>query len=434
VFGWHDWLGRLVAVFFGLVTVFALHRLAAQIWDERHAHAAALIYALMPGPIAIDSSFLPDPAMLALVTLGLWLFARYWTRGGGWTLLLATAAFTLGALAKLPGLSAGLAVLWLVAVWLARGQWWRAAPTLIATVAGLAVILAYYAWAVHLGNSYPPYHVAGTGYLWQDGLAGFISNGFYFEDLWDIAVWWFCGYPVLLLAGVGLWMAPARPSGARDRALAMVPQAWLMGTLLVYLVAAREVTANPWNLHMAFGPVALFCGRGLIVLVEMGRTPFSGVPGMSRAGTLVLAVLLFSSLPLTQELKRPQAEQARLLGQKLDVLAGPDDLVIAIAPEVGDPIGVYYSRRRGWVFPPGGGESDWSRFEDDDAIAIAQLEELRARGARWFGVAQNARDRAGRPFFEHHAGVVEYLNTTATFVEKTDDYVIYRLSEAGGGS
>ena len=433
-FGWHDWFGRLVAVSFSLITVFSLHRLAAQVWDERHAHAAALIYALMPGPIAIDSSFLPDPAMLALVTLGLWLFTRYWARGGGRMLVLATAAFTLGALAKLPGLSGGLVVLWLVGVWLVRGQGPRALATLLAAAAGLAVIAGYYAWAIHLGNSYPPYHVAGTGYIWQDGLSAFIDSGFYLRDLWRIAVWWFCGYPVLLLAGAGLWMAPARFAGGCDRALALVPQVWLLGAFLVYFVAAREITANPWNLHMMLAPLALFCGRGLIVLVEMGRTGFASVTGVSRASVLFLAILFFSTLPLTGSLKDPRAEEARLLGQHLDVLAGPDDLVIAIAPEVGDPIGIYYSRRRGWVFPPGGGEEDWSVFEEDDATAIAQLETLRAQGARWFGVTRNAEDRRDRLFVEHHAGVLDYLDSVATLVADAEDYLIYRLPDGDGAS
>ena len=56
LFGWHDWFGRMVAAFFGLVTVFSLHRLTALCWDEIHAHAAALAYALMP---AINSNPLP---------------------------------------------------------------------------------------------------------------------------------------------------------------------------------------------------------------------------------------------------------------------------------------------------------------------------------------------------------------------------------------
>ncbi|TIV68774.1 MAG: glycosyl transferase, partial [Mesorhizobium sp.] len=95
LFGWHDWFGRMIAAAFGMVTVFSLHRLTALCWDEAHAHAAALAYALMPGPAMIDSSFLPDPSMLALVTLGLWLFAKYWVGGKAWLLPLATLSFTL---------------------------------------------------------------------------------------------------------------------------------------------------------------------------------------------------------------------------------------------------------------------------------------------------------------------------------------------------
>ncbi|WP_212525467.1 glycosyltransferase family 39 protein [Actibacterium sp. MT2.3-13A] len=435
IFGWHDWFGRLVAALFGMVTVFALHRLTALIWDERHAHAAALSYALMPGAIIIDRSFLPDPAMLALVTLGLWLFLRHWVEGGGRMLVLGTAAFTLGALAKLPGLGAGLVVLWLVGVWLARGQLRRAGLTVLATAAGLVAIAGYYAWAVYLGNSYPPYHVAGSGYVWDYGLDTFIANGFYLEDLWFTAVWWFHGYPILLLIAVGLWMAPGWAAIGRDRALAVVPHVWLLGALIVYFAAAREITNNPWNLHILHVPLAIFCGRGLIVLVDMGRaaTP-AAASGVLRTGLVVLAVLLLSTLPLSQRLKDAQGEEARLMGRRLDALAGPDDLVIAVSPVVGDPIGVYYSRRRGWVFPPGGGDGDWSAFEEDDAAAIAQLEALRAQGARWFAVTRNAKDSRARLFFEHHAGVLDYLEANATRAADSSNYVIYRLDGGSGAS
>jgi 4-amino-4-deoxy-L-arabinose transferase-like glycosyltransferase len=78
VFGWHDWFGRLISFFFGLVTLFSTYGLALETWDRRHAQFAAMIYAILPAAVMIDSSFLPDATMLGLVTFGLWLFVRYW--------------------------------------------------------------------------------------------------------------------------------------------------------------------------------------------------------------------------------------------------------------------------------------------------------------------------------------------------------------------
>jgi 4-amino-4-deoxy-L-arabinose transferase-like glycosyltransferase len=71
LFGWHDWSGRVVGVAFSVLTVFSLHRLKALVWNETHAHVVAVLYAILPGTIMIDSSYLPDPVMLALVTTGI---------------------------------------------------------------------------------------------------------------------------------------------------------------------------------------------------------------------------------------------------------------------------------------------------------------------------------------------------------------------------
>jgi hypothetical protein len=167
MFGWHDWFGRLVAFSFSIVTLVSLHRLAALVWDERHAYAVTAAYAVLPGAVAIDTSFLPDPSMLALLKLGLWLYVRWWTGGAAWLLWAGAGAFTLEALCKLPGLSAGFAVAWLIGMALARGRRRAALLSLLACGLGLVLIFGYYAWAIHLGTSYPPYHVAGHGYLWE---------------------------------------------------------------------------------------------------------------------------------------------------------------------------------------------------------------------------------------------------------------------------
>jgi hypothetical protein len=129
-----------------------------------------------------------------------------------------------------------------------------------------------------------------------------------------------------------------------------------------------------------------------------------------------------------ESMKSPRAQQGKLLGERLAELMGPGELSIAIAPDVGDPIAIYYSRARGWVFPPGGGDTAWSIFLDDDAAAIAQLESLRAQGAGWFGVAKSATDNENRAFMQHHAGVLAHLDRTATLVDDNADFRVYRLA------
>lgn len=427
LFGWHDWTGRVVAVAFSVVTVFSLHRLTALVWNETHAHVVVLVYAILPGAIMIDTSYLPDPAMLALVTAGIWLFLKYFLEGSLSLLIASGVCFSLGALSKLPGIAIGLVPAWLALVLLTRGETKRAVLSLVTMIVSLIVIVAYYAWAVYLGNSYPPYHVAGSGYLWDKGLAHFLRELFWIEDFWNIAVWWFYGPPFLAMILVGFWFYPSRVRKDEHAELNHLPMVWLIACILIYLVAAREISNNPWNLHIFSIPIALFCGRGLVVLMELAGTSIISLTGLLRT-ILAIGLLGFSAtMPLMEAMKKPISENARQLGVALNELTGPSDLVVAISPDVGDPVAIYYSRNRGWVLPPGGGQTTWSNFADDDLTAIAQLEELRAQGAQWFGYTTNAKDDMGRYFVDHHAGFIEWLEENVTKIKATREFVIYRL-------
>jgi 4-amino-4-deoxy-L-arabinose transferase-like glycosyltransferase len=428
IFGWHDWFGRMVAAFFGLVTVFSLHRLTALCWDETHAHAAALAYALMPAAIMIDSSFLPDPSMLALVTLGVWLFAKYWAGGGGWLLPLATASFSLGALSKPPGLAAGAVIFYLMVCWMLEKKRKQAAKVLLSGLLSLAIIGAYFSWAIYLGRSYPPFHVAGSGYIWDSGFWTFFRNSFYFKSVWNTSVWWFYGYPFMVLIAVGFWLPPRPVGDPKQRTLSAIPYVWLAAAMVVYLAAAREITSNPWNYHIIHVPFAMFCGRGAFLLATLASGAVLSPAVVLRAICIAAVTLVWSTFPLVRTMKTPIAMNGKLLGDELARLAQPGDLVVAIAPEVGDPVAVYYSRARGWVFPPGGGDVEWSNFVADDATAIAQLETLRAQGADLFGVAKNAADKKDRLFVEHHDGVIDYLDKTGTKLVDSDDLLVYRIS------
>lgn len=430
LFGWHDWTGRAVAVMFSLVTVFSLHRLTALIWDEVHAHVVTLIYALLPSAIVIDTSYLPDPAMLALVTTGIWLYLRFFLEGKWGFLVAAAVAFALGALSKLPGMAVGLVPVWLAALLVLRGQTSRALGSCAAMIGVLLIVIAYYGWAIHLGNSYPPYHVAGSGYIWELGLDTLLKQRFYLDDLWALSVWWLYGYPLLALLVVGLWYFPPRAGEGGYGALGHLPLVWLIGCILLYAVAAREITNNPWNLHVFNVPFALYAGHGMIVLIRLGSNRVASWQGLWRLALGSLVVILGSTLPLVSTMKDPHSEEARLLGQALLEMKAPDDLVVAISPDVGDPVAIYYSRGRGWVFPPGGGQNIWSIFIDDGAPAIGQLEDLITQGARWFGYAKNAKDDLGRRFVDHHTDLIGWLEENATLVQQTGDFVIYRLPGA----
>ena len=112
VLGQHDWVGRGVAIIFGLWGLFALYKLVRRVWDEKHALATALMMAILPGSVFIDRSFLPDPAMVSLVVTSLWMLVAYLQTNQVRYLLLTAIIGCLGFLTKIPGLIVGIPMLY----------------------------------------------------------------------------------------------------------------------------------------------------------------------------------------------------------------------------------------------------------------------------------------------------------------------------------
>lgn len=427
LFGWHDWMGRPVALVFGLSALVFLHRLVAACWDEQHAHAAALVYALMPGAIALDTSYMPDATMLGLALPGLWLLVRYVKGAGGVSLAAGMVLLALAVMTKPSGVGL-LAVAIFLAILLVRsGQYGRAILFTVALIVAIGMFSLSLFWAHYLGTHYPPYHVAGRGYLWDEGLTSFLRRSFYLGPLWHVALDWLYGWPILAFLAIGVIRPRSRRTSGADGALSLVPAVALLGCVLVYLVAAQEVTQNMWNLNAVSLPVAAFAGRGVIVVLGDGQTRQSAAGTALRTAAVMAMILSSAVLPNVAFVKKDYPVLGRRLGQEIERLSQPGDLVIAISNTVGSPTAIYYSRRKGWLFPPFDADRSWAAFGKDGPEAIAMLEDLRSQGASWFGTVLSAKDNRGRRFADHYPALLAHLQATAQKRVDQDGILVFDL-------
>ncbi|NEX92260.1 glycosyltransferase family 39 protein [Caulobacter sp. 17J65-9] len=423
VFGWHDWFGRAVAAVFGLWSVVAMHRLVERLAGRAEANAAALMLAVLPGAVIIDSSFLPGPAMLAFALSGLWALVAWLQTERPRLLILATALISMAVLAKPPAVVVLAPAAYACADILERrGALTRERiRTLCLALACAAVApVAYFSWAIWLGSHTPPYHVAGAGFFW-DHLGEDLSKLFYLPKAAHEFQLWFLTAPFALLLGVGLF---ARPRNKQAQAPWLF-HAWLLSGAAFYLTASKELASNPWNFLIFAPALAALAGRGLIATARSVEGALDSWPARARvAGVLIL--LIWSSFHAVTMMKQPFAGSARQLGARLAAVAGPDDLVVTAATSIGDPIAIYYSRHRGWVFPPGGGRRPWDVLEDD-AAAILTLERLRVEGADWFGVTRDARDGEGHMLLDFNPGLIEHLDRIGQRVVDDGVVLVWRL-------
>lgn len=428
VLGWRDWHGRAVALCCGLASLLFLYLFVRRLYGRADAQAAALMLAVLPGAVVVDTSYLPDPAMLALLTLAFWLLAAALQDRRNLLLLAACLAGTLAVLAKLPAVGSLPAALYLVFA-LRGSRDAREIATVAAIVVACAVpVLAYYRWAVYLGSTYPPFHIAGSGYVWDDGFRAFLDNGWYVRTAWKHVRDWLWGWPVLVFLAVGAFARPPQAAGGSARPAPLLFEIWLAGACVIYLMAARELTDNPWNFTIFAAPVAALAGRGLRVVMAASR--ITSTIRAAATSLLLVAVLCLSARAGSGLVKYTYtADDDRELGLELGRLSAPGDLVVVSGTRAGTPLPIYYSRHKGWVFPPPPEQENFMIYTDDGAASVHLLETLKGRGAKWFGFVKQGNDFSEPPrlFREHYSQLIRHLDETAERAAETESYVIFRL-------
>jgi hypothetical protein len=121
------------------------------------------------------------------------------------------------------------------------------------------------------------------------------------------------------------------------------------------------------------------------------------------------------------------AKQGHELGLALERVSKPGDLVLTMASALGDPTPIYYSRRRGWIFPPARDGKSWGKLPDDDAESIALFDGLRRQGARWLGIT---RDQVRE--LERHPRLAEHFRRSSGPPIEAESFVIYPIAAPGG--
>jgi ABC-type polysaccharide/polyol phosphate export permease/4-amino-4-deoxy-L-arabinose transferase-like glycosyltransferase len=438
IIGQHDWVGRSVAVAFGLWGIFALYQLVRRVWDEERAIASAAVMAVLPGSIFVERSFLPDPAMVALMITSFWMLVAYLQTERQRYLLLAGVIGAWGLLTKIPGLIVGLPMVYATLTILSSKRKLQPAKLVMPGVVGilaLAPVIGYYLWARHLSLSYPPYHFAGSGnWLWNDGLKEWWDQNYFVPSLQVNFYYWLWTAPMIYFVSLGLLLRPpgrerSQRSGEDQLPINSLGKApwlfhwWLLAGVFYYFIGAKELVDNPWNFHIINPVGAALAGHAIVSIASL--RPLRTRPPASRVAVAVFLLIIggVGQSVLKSMYNRPYGDESYRLGLALRQVSQPGDLVVTMASDLGDPNAIYYSQRRGWIFPPASNDIAWNQLPEDDNEAIRMFEDLRAKGADWLGIASERK----KDFGTNHPALVEHIKRTCQFHSQTPQYVIYRI-------
>lgn len=438
VFGQHDWIGRSLAVIFSLWGIFAFYQLVFRVWNKEYALASAAVLAILPGSIYYDRSFLPDPAMIALVTTSCWFLVAYLQTERWHYLLLASMIGTWGFLTKLPGLMVGIPMLYAIFTIFGLKGLMRPKKLIIiglSAITILIIVITYYLWARYLSLTYPPYHFAGSGnWLWNNGLHQWWEQKYFLPKLYEFLKDWFWTKPFIILIVIGLFLPPPYGDSTPESEQQLRDKSskapwffhwWIFAFIIYYLIGAQELVDNPSNLIIMNPAAAALAGNALMILVSFTKR----IVGSPASMALIAVILLNIGGMGYKDLYwmfYPSAKEDYEMGIALRQITQPSDLVVTIAKTIGDPVSNYYSHRRGWVFPPANTWStlDWWEGIKDDTEAIQILEELQAKGAEWLGISGEQKQK----IWKNNPKLAQYIDKNYKITKGKSEFVIYRMS------
>ena len=388
VCGYHEELLRVMSYLFSLGATAVFFRLAWTSLPARSAFAACVLWTVSPIGIRMASAIQPEPLMF-LGLISAVLFFREWcqtqSRRAYW---LALGATMLAVLAKVPAAHIGL----LFAALCLQSFGWSALKRRDVwgfVIVSLGVPLLWYAHARTLWLSY------GNSLGISNEAYGRITSMNFFSSAWqtmpgvlrvEIDLVW--TLPGLALGLIGLWVAAVRGE-----------QRWIVywaATLVVFYFVTGRTTGEDWawHYHIASLPVACLlmgaaCGaRGPRALSENGdaceqRLPPRVVRAAFSGGLLLLflGTVLFDVRRVRWDL-HPSAFQAQYeCASRFRSHIAPSSLIVSSGAAAVDQFGLERAFNAPYMF-------FWTRTKGftlaDSQQSIAQLEQLRRRGAKYF--------------------------------------------------
>jgi hypothetical protein len=256
-------------------------------------------------------------------------------------------------------------------------------------------------WHAHqIAERYYPHHFFGAGGVRLES----------FSWYWEIAQQTATSSltPLLaIMALIGLFVAPRGKYGCLFD--------WWLVAMVLFVVAVGYGNRHPWY-QLPFVPIAAAFAGAACAFFESKIS--------SRVAVVALSILLAGSFAIlaffyVRPLYESSAAQLRDAGLELNKLTASDALIVAV--DGGNPTIFYYAKRKGWHFLEQRGIYDGNPKNSQQAIA--DLERLRRQGATHFVFTT--------PRFwwlESYPELTQHLNETATPLETTPEFKIYKLT------
>ena len=403
LFGFHEYLGRLVSIIAFCGGAFFLYKLTRKYAGNTTGLVTLLFYTFNPYIFFYSRSFQPESTMLFFSITMLYFFSEWIDKEGWWRFSLMTLCTTLAFLVKLPTICLGLPLMYLCLkkyklniltqwkLWLFTALsftltflWYRHSRYLqsIDGIALNSLSFSYYIkYSIYFLTNLPFYEKV------------FYSEVFEKDLIYIGGVFFILGIIFTI----------------RKKEFRYIHY-WLLAIIIYFFLAAKEVEWHTYYTIPIIVPASIFIGFAISSSLKLITT--YNATGIKKIALQSLFIWMTVSLPLisyhkitgryaTKRLEKDYSVQ--VAGKIVDETSLETDLVIGCI--WGGPELLYYSNRRGWTM-------------DSNSCSIERIESRRQEGADYFVTTkQDVIDNS----------VLDYLKGKYVVISETNEYLIVKL-------
>jgi 4-amino-4-deoxy-L-arabinose transferase-like glycosyltransferase len=403
------WLPKLLSVIFWVVGGFFLYLIARRMMSEDAAIVSTSIYLLLPFGVVSSQSFQPDPLMLMLTIISIYLIVRH-HEDTTWTALLSAGIVSAAAVLVKP-----------VSIFIILGAYFSLQyhknglhKDLVMDKRNIAFVLI----ALLPSLVYYSYGILNTANLEQQAQKSFVLQLFLQFDFWDgwlkrikLAV----GHAMFLGGLLGAFFYPA---GWQKK---MVFGLWSGYFLMCFAFNYTISTHDYYHLPL-FPIISLSLGPIAEVLVQnLRKQADNRALALEIWGILLAALFLSAGTSVQAQRKFPDYQSEIKLYEEVGEAVAHSTRTILLAPYDGKPL-IYYGKLSGQYWPYWYDIRDEKLWGVPDMLPQERLKKLSAGITPEYFIITDLVE------FENQADLKQYLEANFPVLVEDPRFIIYRMT------
>jgi 4-amino-4-deoxy-L-arabinose transferase-like glycosyltransferase len=342
ILGFHDYMGRIISIFFSLISVIFLYRLYKLFFDDKTSLISTAIFAILPLNIFFSRAIMPESLLIMSVILGVYFFQLWLTGQRTVNYLLSVIFISLACLIKIPTLYIGLPLLYLSWIKFGRKTFTNWKLWLYCLVVFAAVFLWYYhahQIKINYGLSFG---------IWEYGEDKWGNWGLIFSfKFWNRILFQSIAEKHLTWMGAMVFIGGLffRRSTREER----VFDFWLIALIIYFIIVGRGNYVHEYYQLPFIIPASAFMGKTINFLAELSKVRGKYKIILTIASLAIIS-LSFGQYRIYFGKENPEKSATYKLSGTIERLTPRGSLVLAV--DRNDPTLLYLSNRKGWHAHP----------------------------------------------------------------------------------